>query len=55
MSNPKYLTVQIEAAENGWIVKCVPPRGIPPVVFVRWDSVIKYCASLLTTPFDADG
>jgi hypothetical protein len=45
----EYLTVQIEAAENGWIVKQVPPRGTPPKVFVRWENVIQYAASLLTT------
>jgi hypothetical protein len=45
----EYLTVQIEAAENGWIVKQVPPKGTPAKVFVRWDDVVKYAASLLTT------
>jgi hypothetical protein len=48
-STGEYLTVQIEAAENGWIVKQVPPRGTPPKVFVRWESVVEYAASLLTT------
>jgi hypothetical protein len=45
----EYLTVQIEAAENGWIVKRVPPGGTPAKVFVRWESVVEYAASLLTT------
>jgi hypothetical protein len=48
-STGQYLTVQIEAAENGWIVKQVPPKGVPPKVFVRWDAVVAYAASLLTT------
>ena len=45
----QYLTVQIEAAENGWVVKQVPPKGVPAKVFVRWDAVVAYAASLLTT------
>ena len=45
----EYITVQIEAAENGWIVKVVPPRGTPAKVLTRWESVVKYAASLLTT------
>jgi hypothetical protein len=45
----EFLTVQIEAAQNGWVVRCVPPKGVPPKVFVRWESVVTYAASLLTT------
>jgi hypothetical protein len=45
----EYLTVQIEAAENGWVVKQVPHKGTPAKVFVRWDDVVKHAASLLTT------
>jgi hypothetical protein len=48
-STGEYLTVQIEAAENGWIVKQVPSKGVPAKVFVRWDAVVTYAASLLTT------
>lgn len=41
-----YLTVQVEAAENGWIVKA---KHLPAKVFVRWESVVKYMESLLVT------
>lgn len=41
-----YPTVTIEAARTGWIVK---EQGCPAEVFVRWESVVKYLESRLTT------
>jgi len=41
-----YPTLSIEAARSGWIVT---EKGRPAEVFVRWESVVSYIATRLTT------
>jgi hypothetical protein len=42
----EYSTITIEAARTGWIVK---ERGKPAEVFVRWESMVKYIETRLST------
>jgi hypothetical protein len=44
-----YHVLTIEAARTGWIVK---ESGRPAEVFVRWDTLVRYIESRLTTKED---
>jgi hypothetical protein len=46
MAETKYSKLTIEASEGGWIVA---EAKLPKKVFVRWESVVNYIESRLTT------
>ena len=37
--------LSIESADGGWIVA---EKGVPPIVFVRWDALVRYLETRLT-------
>ena len=49
MSEPEYITLTIEAARTGWIVK---EKGKPAEIFTRWEHAVSYMAERLTSKGD---
>ena len=49
MKKPEYNTVSVEAARTGWIVR---EQGRPAEVFIRWDALLRYIETRLTSKGD---
>jgi hypothetical protein len=52
MKKPEHNIITIEAARTGWIIK---EMGRPAEVFIRWDALVEYIATRLTSEGDKEG